>query len=341
MHEFRPADLIEQDTKLAVSLADGDLDALDVVIERYGRAVHAVVIDSREFDAVDVFTDVWNRRHEFEAGSGLAPWVGAIAAQHAPDLDAEAVSMRWSLAMAIEKVDEDIRESLRSHHVDGQPCADDVARHELRLRRRLVPLGDNDAVSEALGESAVWVDPPAGLAAGVRSEVQPPVSDAAQPIEAAWAEAESPSPPMGRVARSLRPLLIGLAGAVLVLFVTIVALSAAGGSADPVVLTGELVPTGAIVGVEAGTLTVTAGDSGLAFDMNAPTLPRRAGDQFYEAVLLLRDGTELSTGSFNEGASVDLSAGVPLENVEAFRVVARTVGSDRLDVVLTLDIPRS
>jgi hypothetical protein len=147
--------------------------------------------------------------------------------------------------------------------------------------------------------------------------------------------------PASRVTRSLRPVLLGLVGAVAVLFVAIIALSAASGSPDPIAFTADLTPTGAILEVEGGELTVTERDSGLQLDLDAPTLPRRAGDLFYEGVLVLQDGTELAVGTFNEGFDVTLAGGVALERVEEFLVVARVLGSEGAEVVLKLDVPRN
>ncbi|MEP4652850.1 MAG: hypothetical protein ABJ314_21935, partial [Ilumatobacter sp.] len=96
-----------------------------------------------------------------------------------------------------------------------------------------------------------------------------------------------------------------------------------------------------ILDVDGGEVTVTERDAGLEIELDAPTLPRRAGDQFYEGVLVLQDGTELSAGSFNEGDSVTLTAGVDLDRVEAFNVVTRSIGSDSADVVLKLAVPRA
>ncbi|MEP6296359.1 MAG: hypothetical protein ABJ382_03460, partial [Ilumatobacter sp.] len=63
MQEFRPADVIEQDTRLAESLAEGDLAALDELVQRYGRAVVAVVDDDDGTQrVVEVFARLWTVR---------------------------------------------------------------------------------------------------------------------------------------------------------------------------------------------------------------------------------------------------------------------------------------
>ncbi|MEP6298123.1 MAG: hypothetical protein ABJ382_12420, partial [Ilumatobacter sp.] len=233
---------------------------------------------------------------------------------------------------------------LREFHVGGRDLADDLDRHELRLRRRLAHLGDDALVAAALRDPAPWSDPPVDLVANVRAAVthdhEPPGRDAGAGVPGTGVDDEAIDGP-GRVARSLRPVLLGLSGAAAVLLVAIIALSAASGSVDPVAFTADLTPTGAILDVDGGEVTVTERDAGLEIELDAPTLPRRAGDQFYEGVLVLQDGTELSAGSFNEGDSVTLTAGVDLDRVEAFNVVTRSIGSDSADVVLKLAVPRA
>lgn len=360
MQEFRPTDVIEQDTRLAASLAEGDLDALDALVGRYGRAVHAVAGAHRTGDGDDqtaaVFAQVWHGRSSRRPESDFAPWIGELAATAADRTPAD-VERTWSLAMAIDAVDAEVRPALRAHHLDASELAEGADRQELRLRRRLAHLGDDDAVAAALGDPVPWSDPPEDLMEQVRARVAseagaeaaagPLGSDVDQPVgrsDGGWVERSStefsPDERSSRVTRSLRPVLLGLAGAAAVLFVAIVALSAASGSPQPVAFTADLIPTGAIVEVEGGELSVTETDGGLRLDLDVPTLPRRAGNQFYEGVMVLLDGTEVSVGTFNEGFDISLSGGVALDRVESFDVVARDLGNDRAQVVLKLDVPR-
>lgn len=346
MQEFRPADVIEQDMLLAASLNDGDVAALDELVRRYGRAVGAVVAEANDVGtdrAVDVFVRAWERRHDVSAGTDFAPWVGALAARCAGRTIGEAETT-WATAMAIDAIADDARPGLREVHLGGGELADGADRHELRLRRRLAHLGDDESVASALCDPAPWSDPPADLAETVRAALatdaerpDPDLHDGPSDDRARVEAAERPS----RVTRSLRPILLGLAGAAAVLFVAIIALSAASGSVDPVAFTADLTPTGAILDVDGGEVSVTQRDSGLEIELDAPTLPRRAGDQFYEGVLVLQDGTEVSAGTFNEGGSVTLTAGVDLDRVETLNVVARLIGSDSADIVLKLDVPRT
>ncbi|MGB3734833.1 MAG: hypothetical protein WA964_07745 [Ilumatobacter sp.] len=354
MQEFRPADVIDQDTRLAESLIDGELDALDSLVSRYGRAVEAVVAtasDATDSDrAPGVFAQAWLDRASIEPGVDFAPWLGGLAAA-AVGVPASELDETWAVAMAIDAVDADVRPVLRSHHLDGSELPADADRHELRLRRRLTQIGDEAGVIEALGNPAAWSDPDDDLSEQVRSRLGP--DDAGEANGGADRPAAVNERPLGepdtldeperpsRVTRSLRPVLLGLAGAVTVLFVAIVALSAASGSPDPIAFTADLTPTGAILDVEGGELTVTERASGLQLELEAPTLPRRAGDQFYEGVLVLQDGTRVAVGTFNEGFDVTLSGGVALDRVDEFLVVTRERNTDATEVVLKLDVPSS
>lgn len=345
MQEFRPADVIEQDTQLAESLIDGDVDALAALVDRYGRAVNAVTVDAADASggdpSIEVFARAWIEREGLEPVVDFTTWLGGLSASVA-ERTVDRVSDGWAIAMAIDAVDSGMRPVLRAHHLGDERLPDEAHRHERRLRSRLSHLGDEAVVTRALADPRPWVDPNDDTMERVRSRLGlegPPVG---ADVESGQASDDDPADSGGRpsfVARSLRPVLLGLGGAVVVLFVAIVALSAASGSPDPVAFSAELIPTGAIVDVEGGELTVTERASGLQLDLEAPTLPRRAGDQFYEAVLVLRDGTELGIGSFNEGFDVSLFAGVALDRVEEFVVVARSLESEDADVILKLDVP--
>ncbi len=146
-------------------------------------------------------------------------------------------------------------------------------------------------------------------------------------------------PSRGRwVTRGLRPVLFGLAGAVAVLFVAIVGLSAASGSPEQPDFTVELIPTGALLDVEGGEITVTERDAGIEIDVDAITLPRRAGGLYYEGRVVLADGNEISAGTFAEGDGVTLWGGVALDDAVAFRVVLGDVENGSVDdVVLKAD----
>lgn len=347
MEEFRPAQVIEADTELAERLIGGELGALDELVERYARPVVALVAarSGAHPTAVDVFARAWISRDELTPGDDFSPWIGAIAADGLDDAD-----RLWTVASAVGAIDADAAEMLRGHHVEGALLAEGLDRDELRLRRRLAHLGDDTAIIEALSQAIVWTQPPEGLAADVRAAIEGPARAAVNSHEvdssvsagndgAAPEQAERAEP--SRVTRSLRPVLFGLAGAVTVLFVAIIALSAASGSPDPVAFSADLTPTGALTEVEGGELTATVRDAGIEFSLDAPTLPTRTGGRYYEGLLVLRDGTELGVGTFAAAFDITLWGGVALDDVVEFQVVAREVGIEVSDVVLKLDVPRS
>jgi hypothetical protein len=243
---------------------------------------------------------------------------------------------RWERAAATTSFDGEVHDALRAHHVDGDELVAGAERHELRLERRLADLVDEEAVAEVLADPLVWVRPPDGLA----DQVVARIAD-----ESEFAEAGAFAAPTSRslLSRSIRPVFLGLVGAIVVLFGAIIALSAASGPIDEPAFTVELIPTGLVGEVEAGEVAVTDGDNGLRIDVDAFTLPRRASAQFYEAVLILDDGSEFPAGSFSQGFGVTLSAGVALDRVAGIRIVAAEIGveADENDAVLKADFPQN
>ena len=280
--------------------------------------------------AFDVFVAAAER--PLRPGDDFAPWLAAMVAEHAGAVDEQ----RWELAMAIAAIDPPARAGLREHHLAGSAELDDeLARHELRLQRRLSHLGEPEIVIAALADPDVWVEVDTEF---VERVVQAVVGEP----EAADDESGERPAEVSRVSRGLRPVLFGLAGAVTVLFVAIVGLSAASGNPEQPDFTVELVPTGALVDVEGGEITVTERDAGIEIDVDAVTLPRRAGGLYYEGRVVLADGNEVSAGTFAEGDGVTLWGGVALDDAIAFRVVLGDVGNGSVDdIVLKADLPRS
>jgi len=339
VQEFRPASVIAADTELARRLHAGDVDAIRELVERYGAALTASLTPAvgradAQVATVDVF--VRARHEDFTPGDDFAPWLIELAGERAGSVD----ERRWIAATAIGAVDDDVRPALRRYHLEPTAELDDeFASHELRLQRRLTHVGEPAGVGELLGDPVVWFEPhdltdDVLTALGVEPEDEVPVDDDQLDEHAA----SSPSP----VSRALRPVVFGLGGAVLVLFVAIVGLSALSGTPMPPNYTVDLTPTGLFADVEGGEITVTARDAGIEIELDAITLPRRAGGLFYEGRLVLVDGTELSTGTFAEGVEVTLWGGVALEDAVAFRIVAGDVDDTEPsdDVVLKVDLPR-
>lgn len=324
---------------LADSFRDGEDAAIRSMVQRFGGPVVGLLSAHGAADAaVDVFVQAWIESDDFPSGDDFAPWLRSIAstlvggAADTEDDDAR----RWQLAAATTSFDGETHEVLRAHHVDGAELVAGAERHELRLQRRLAHLGDAVSVTAALADPLVWVRPTADLADRVVERI---VAES----ESAATEAFVAPGVRSRLSRSIRPVFLGLGGAIVVLFGAIIALSAASGSVDEPAFTVELIPTGLLTGVEAGEVTVIESDNGLQVDVDAFTLPRRAGDQFYGAVLILDDGTEFPAGSFSQGFGVTLSAGVSLDRVTGIRIVAAVIGveADDNDAVLKADFPQT
>jgi hypothetical protein len=351
VEQFRPVSVIEADAALAEALQVGDIEALRSLIETYGSPVASLLVvlgdarlesshpDSSDVDAaVDVFVQAWEECGSVEPGDGFALWLSSIAVHRASGLRAalppqDATDQQWTIAAATGALASDDALRLRAVHIEGAELTEDLARHELRLQRRLSHIADGPELDALLADPGAWIRADDKLADRVIAVVTAEAPAAPEP------DAAKPS----FVARNLRPVFLGLAGAVAVLFVAIVALSAASGTPEESAFSVELIPTGLIVEVQGGEITVTDFDAGLEIELDAVTLPRRSGDQFYEGVLVLIDGNELSVGTFSEGFEVTLWGGIAIDRVEVFRVVLREVGVELSgnDVVLKADFPRT
>lgn len=339
MEQFRPASAIEADRVLAESFRAGDDAAIRSMVRRFGGPVASLLTAHGAADAMaDVFVQAWVESDDFHSGDDFAPWLRSIAmtlvgrAGGTEDDDVR----RWQLAAATTSFDREVHDALRAHHVDGDELVAGAERHELRLERRLVHLVDESAITEVLADPLVWERPPDDLADQVVARI-------AEESEFAANGAFAAPTPGSRLSRSIRPVFLGLIGAIVVLFGAIVALSAASGSVDEPAFTVELTPTGLVGEVEAGEVAVTDGDNGLRIEVDAFTLPRRASAQFYEAILILDDGTEFPAGSFSQGFGVTLSAGIALDRVAGIRIVAAEIGveADENDAVLKADFPQN
>jgi DNA-directed RNA polymerase specialized sigma24 family protein len=348
VEQFRPASVIEADTVLAEALQAGDVTALRTLVGTYGSPVVSLLAfaasegepseDSHAADAaIDVFVQAWQESGSIEPGDDFAPWLSSIAVHRASGLRSAlppqgASDRRWMVAAATGAIESESAERLRAVHVEGTELTEDLARHELRLQRRLSHVAEGPELDALLADPVAWVRADDGLADQVVAVV------AAEAPVLPGPEAEEPS----FVARNLRPVFLGLAGALAVLITAIVALSIASGTPEPAAFSADLIPTGLIVEVDGGEITITDRDAGLEIELDAFTLPRRSGGQFYEGVLVLADGNELSVGTFSEGFEVTLWGGVALDRVETFRVVVREIGVQPSgnEVVLKADFPR-
>lgn len=219
-------------------------------------------------------------------------------------------------------------DAVPEEEVDVDPAADDDGRIGRRFESAVGP-----AAMTLLAHPAMWDEPDAGLLDGLLDEPS-------QPEPAIEPAAEQVDPPRGR---RLRPAAIGGVAAIAVLFGGIVLLSALSGTARQPDFRADLVPTGLVEGA-AGIIEVTSGSSGVEIDLDAPELPRRAGDRYYQGWLLLDDGALVSAGTFLEGADVTLFAGVERRRVVEMTITLEDLGADVPSgpsgrVVLKVDFP--
>ena len=184
-----------------------------------------------------------------------------------------------------------------------------------------------------LGDPTMWMETPDDLGtrivAAVRSEaiIGPPATSGHQ---RSW----------------IRPALLGAAAVVVFMFGGVVLFSAINGSDGTDQFSADLVPTGLIDNVNGGSIEVTSFDSGLRIDLDAPSLPRREGGQFYEAWLRTADGLLVPVGTFHGGDAVTLWAGIERDQIVAFTITREAaVPADSVDqrtsgnVVLKVEIP--
>lgn len=370
MHEFRPADVLVADAALAGSLRERDPEALARLVARYGGAVTGLASqlcgDPTRGRAIAqaVFARAWATSVEIDAEVEFAPWLASITAELAGGAELAAgvepvaiddIDRLWAVAAATASVPTELVAVLRAHYVDGRPAdGPEGARERLRVERRLGHLGEVE-VTAALADPNAWVRPDPDLAATVLGPVlgsTPGRELAPEPLpsdsDASQSEPRSDTahPSHDRRRSSGRAALVGFVAAGAALLAGIALFSAASGSPQPVAFTAELIATGVVVEAVGGEISVTERAAGLEIELDAPTLPTRSAGSFYEGVLLLESGDELTVGTFSEGESVTLWGGIDLDRVTAFRVVLGDVGrprdvpADPAVIVLRADFPQ-
>jgi len=191
---------------------------------------------------------------------------------------------------------------------------------------------DLDALMATLADPTTWEEPPAGLGDRIVAAISADAGASAGtrgPANTATA-APAAAPADGRRRRYgwAGPALIGAAAAAALTF----GLTRIGNdnsstrSADgTITLTGtELQPAAS------GTAGITSLQSGVRIDFNVPGLPRRDGNEFYEAWLKSVDGTKLvPVGTFHQGDHVTLWAGVPIADYPILTVTQETVAGPK------------
>lgn len=348
MHEFRPASEVERDRELAVALRADDADAVRTLYDRFGRPVFAVALGlvgdtDRAADVTQhVFLQAWRNADDFEPGREFSPWLATLTRRAAafaspagdadggrraePQPSADAVEVSWSISAAIGRLDADERAAARGQFLEGKAAdqiADDLgvpvdefvpvaARAERLLTNQLGHVAAGD-IGELLHDPTLWADSPAGLAervvAAVRSES---VLDGPDPVVERSGEHGT-----RRLATWIRPVILGVVGTLFVLFGGIVVLSALSDVEQVETFTVELTSTGALPDV-AGDVTVSEFDSGVRIELVAPSLPAREPGTIYAATVQRDDGTWLAAGTFRDGGTIALSAGVELDRAELF-----------------------
>jgi hypothetical protein len=160
---------------------------------------------------------------------------------------------------------------------------------------------DLDALRALLADPAVWAEPDAGLEDKIVAAI------------AAERASASPAPTTRRRAASgRRPWLI-VAAAAAFLAVVGIAVSRATGGSSPQRLAASLTGTDLAPGAS-GSATLTHTDAGWRIVLHTRGLPRLDNGRYYQAWLKNAAGILVPTGTFNQGPTVALWAGVsPVE----------------------------
>jgi hypothetical protein len=161
------------------------------------------------------------------------------------------------------------------------------------------PRADLDRLRDVLADEAVWVEPDPGLEDRVVAAI------------AAEQGALSPEPSQRHLeARRRRTrLIVVAAAAAAILVVAGIAVSRATGSSSPQRFAASLTATDLAPGAS-GTATLTRTDAGWRMVLHTTGLPRLDNGRYYQAWLKNAAGILVPTGTFNQGPTVALWAGV-------------------------------
>lgn len=182
-----------------------------------------------------------------------------------------------------------------------------------------------DDIAALLDDPATWSAPSDGLRDSILAEIRTEtvsrrtvdtVPHDTVPHDGGSDDGGSELAPVVSISRwrSVRSGLIGAAAAIVLLAAGVVAFSAADDPPPQVAFEGELIPTGLVPDVS-GEVAITAFQSGLQIELDAPSLPRRADGAFYEGWLRLDDDRLVPVGTFHEGGDVVLWAGIELDRI--------------------------
>ena len=166
------------------------------------------------------------------------------------------------------------------------------------------------------------------------SRAEPRAAKISPPAGIPAASGARPSPALGARSRRFRPGLVytafAAAAAIVVAVAVGVHLQATGNS--PTQFTAALAPTGRAPGASGGasgsaTLIETA--TGWRIELKVTGLPRRDHGRYYEAWLKNAAGILVPVGTFNEGPSATLWAGVPPTDFPTLTVTEQQVGRNQ------------
>lgn len=158
--QFRPPDVVREDTDLARGLHERDPEALRRLADRFDARLHTVArclgADTDEAAKVTVaaLLAAWGEATTIEPGDDLAPWMARVLEEQLADVVrasevplGDRIELVWSVADALAAVDPVDQQLLRTIHVDGGGAAevateigvsaDEVVARSMRAHQRL------------------------------------------------------------------------------------------------------------------------------------------------------------------------------------------------------------
>ena len=174
---------------------------------------------------------------------------------------------------------------------------------------------DLDGLRALLADPSTWEEPSSALEDRVMATV-------------AVASGARPSPAPRARSRRFRPGLLytAFAAAAVVIAVAVVTLRGTGNS--PTQFKAALAATNGAPGA-AGNATLTQTTAGWRIELNATGLSRLDDGRYYEAWLKNAAGIFVPVGTFNQGPSVTLWAGVPPTDFPTLTITEQQVGRDQ------------
>ena len=175
---------------------------------------------------------------------------------------------------------------------------------------------DLDGLRALLADPSAWEQPDPALEGRVLAAV-------------AAASGARRSPARRARSRRFRPGLVytAFAAAAIVIAVAVGVTVGTSGS-SPTQFNAKLSPTDVALGAS-GSATLTKSTPGWRIDLNVTGLSRRDDGEYYEAWLKNPAGILVPVGTFNQGPTVTLWAGVPPTSFPTLMVTEQQVGGDQ------------